>query len=311
MLWLIPFRWLAKMVFNMNSESKLSGPGYLVLNTIRIFNIIVLLMIAVASWILIVMTVKTSSFYFFDGFTHLVTSVIAIFLIISELPIQRLKNYYEATWPVLSITHGLTFFGMSMIALGCNILGNLNKAATSVEKLGHPLWSVVISAGILSIVFGFVNIVTTFLFSDSKRGLSGRQIRAYGAAPPADKMERFNSMRSGASGSTRRTANTILPSYSAPAQATTRDTFVKRMSRFMHISKPIPIPDHTETNWDERRSPIAPNIQRPPTNLHPYHLHSDRADEDVEAVPSIPGEYRESSRPRYAASSVYSQATRI
>lgn len=45
-----------------------------------------------------------------------------------------------------------------MIIIGFNVLGNLNKTATSVENLGLPLWRVVIAGGILSAIMGFVNI---------------------------------------------------------------------------------------------------------------------------------------------------------
>lgn len=48
-------------MFNMNSESKMSGPGYITLNVIRVLNIIALLTVAAASWVMLVMTVKTSN----------------------------------------------------------------------------------------------------------------------------------------------------------------------------------------------------------------------------------------------------------
>lgn len=46
-----------------------------------------------------------------------------------------------------------------MIVLGFNILGNLNKAATSVENLGLPMWRIVISSGVLTALMGFFNII--------------------------------------------------------------------------------------------------------------------------------------------------------
>jgi hypothetical protein len=46
----------------MFSENKMaSGPGYITLNVIRVLNIISLLLVVVASWIMLVMTVKTSN----------------------------------------------------------------------------------------------------------------------------------------------------------------------------------------------------------------------------------------------------------
>jgi len=46
-----------------------------------------------------------------------------------------------------------------MIVLGFNILGNLNKSATSVQSLGLPLWRIVIASGILSSLMGLFNII--------------------------------------------------------------------------------------------------------------------------------------------------------
>jgi hypothetical protein len=46
-----------------------------------------------------------------------------------------------------------------MIILGFNILGNLNKGATSAQSLGLPLWRIVIASGILSSVMGLFNII--------------------------------------------------------------------------------------------------------------------------------------------------------
>ena len=47
---------------SMNAESrKLAGPGYIILNILRVFNIISLLTVAVGSWIMLVRTVQTSN----------------------------------------------------------------------------------------------------------------------------------------------------------------------------------------------------------------------------------------------------------
>jgi hypothetical protein len=47
-----------------------------------------------------------------------------------------------------------------MVVLGNNILGNLNKEATSQKSLGLPFWRVVIGAGIIVFALGFLNIAT-------------------------------------------------------------------------------------------------------------------------------------------------------
>ena len=262
-------RWVLSKMFNMNSESKLAGPGYLVLNVLRVCNIISLLLVAVASWVMLVMTVKTSNFFFFDAFTHFITSTISIFLIVSEIPWLRLKMYFVETWPVLSVEYGLTYLGLAMVTLGFNLLGNLNKAATNQVNLGLPLWRVVITGGILPSIFGFFNIIAGWFFSDSNRGLTGRHVRSYGAAPPQDKLTKSFSLNS--SSSSRRAPSPVLPIYNAAQEDRRKSRFgrLKFPIRVSRISKPVLNDDEQFSKWDERSSPIAPAVQRPETALHP------------------------------------------
>jgi hypothetical protein len=95
--------------------------------------------------------------FFFDATSHFITQAVSIFLIVSEL--NLLKGYYARKWPVLSENSGLVFLGLTMIVLGFDTLGNLNKPATSSDNLGLPLWRVVIAGGILSALFGLFNII--------------------------------------------------------------------------------------------------------------------------------------------------------
>jgi hypothetical protein len=48
-------------MFSMNPDSKMRGPGYIILNVLRVFNIISLITIVVASWVMLVRTVQTSN----------------------------------------------------------------------------------------------------------------------------------------------------------------------------------------------------------------------------------------------------------
>jgi hypothetical protein len=63
-----------------------------------------------------------------------------------------------------------------MIVLGFNILGNLNKAATSVQLLGLPMWRVVISSGVLSSVMGLFNVIAVRLMSCLKWRYTDEQV---------------------------------------------------------------------------------------------------------------------------------------
>jgi len=148
-------------MFGLKSPKKpsanLAGPGYMILNGIRTLNIIALLSVAVASWVMIIMNIKTNHFFFFDAIAHLITSIISIFLIISEA--NLFSSYFAKNWPKFSNESGFVFLGISMIVLGFNILSNLNKSATSASTLGLPLWRIVIASGIVVSLMGLINIV--------------------------------------------------------------------------------------------------------------------------------------------------------
>ncbi|KAG0652142.1 hypothetical protein D0Z07_1030 [Hyphodiscus hymeniophilus] len=267
---------------NFNNDAK-RGPGYIILNVLRVLNIIALLTVAISSWVMLVMTVKTSNFFFFDGVSHFITSVIALFLIVSELTL--FQSYFARNWPMLSIDSGFVFLGMSMIILGFNVLGNLNKSATSVTTLGLPLWRIVIASGILSALMGLFNIIATFVFCDSVHGITGRQVRSHGASIPKNTITKSFSLNSG---STRRAATPDLPMYNTEERHKSRFG-LKFPIRMSGISRPVPNDAEQFQKWESRSSPVVPEIQRPPTALHPFH-----------AAPE---------RPEYPASSRYSEAS--
>ncbi|RFU25434.1 hypothetical protein B7463_g10918, partial [Scytalidium lignicola] len=216
-----------------------------------------------------------SILFFFDGVSHFITSVIAAFLVISELGI--FQNYFAQNWPLFGPESGLFCLGLSMLILGFNTLGNLNKPATSVENLGLPLWRIVISSGILASLLGFFNIIATNAFCNTKEGITGRQIRANGAIAPPKLTDKTNfSVSSVSSGSIHRRASTTLPTYQPPTMTTSEE---RRKSKFgFHfpirtslISKPIQNDPEQFQKWEDRSSPVVPEIQRPPTALHPIH----------------------------------------
>ena len=272
--------------FNINTESK-RGPGYIILNVIRVLNIISLLTVVVASWVMLVMTVKTSNFFFFDGVSHFITASIGLFLIVSELTL--FKSYFAKNWPMLSVESGFVFLGMSMIVLGFNILGNLNKSATSVSNLGLPLWRIVIASGILSSLMGLFNIVATFVFCDTVHGITGRRVRSHGAAIPKDTVTKSFSL---SSGSTRRAPSPELPTYNTSTEDRRKSRFgIKFPIRMSGISRPVPNDPEQFQKWESRSSPVVPEVQRPPTALHPYHT----------GVP----------QPQYPRSSTYSEVSHI
>ena len=58
-------------------KRSLAGPGYIVLNIIRVLNLITLTAVAAASFAMLVKTFNISKFFFFDGVSHLITGVLS------------------------------------------------------------------------------------------------------------------------------------------------------------------------------------------------------------------------------------------
>lgn len=57
------------------SSKSLAGPGYIILNCIRVMNIIGFLAVIAASVVMLVKTSTASKFFFFDAVTHVLTAV--------------------------------------------------------------------------------------------------------------------------------------------------------------------------------------------------------------------------------------------
>ena len=58
-------------------KRSLAGPGYVVLNVIRVCNIICLLAVIAASAVMLVKTFIVSKFFFFDGVSHVITAALS------------------------------------------------------------------------------------------------------------------------------------------------------------------------------------------------------------------------------------------
>ncbi|KAK5127495.1 hypothetical protein LTR85_006834 [Meristemomyces frigidus] len=161
------------------SPKSLAGPGYIILNAIRVMNVIGLLAVITASIVMLVKTSLASKFFFFDAVSHVLTCITGMFLLASELSLFR--SYFARNWPLLSPVHGFVTLALSMIVLGINMLGNLNKPATSEKSLGLPFWRIVIGSGIVIFILGFVNLIASYVFRDRTQGITARQVRAHGA----------------------------------------------------------------------------------------------------------------------------------
>lgn len=110
----------------------------------------------------------------------------------------------------------------------------------------------------------------TFVFCDSKLGITGRQVRSHGATTTKEASTKSNFSVS--SGSVRRAPSPVLPSYhsnSAPEDRRKSRFGLKFPIRLSGISKPVSNDPEQFQKWETRSSPVAPEVQRPPTALHP------------------------------------------
>ena len=273
----------------MFNASAVRGLGHLILNIIRACNIITLLSVAVVAWIMIVMTGIRGQFFFFDAASHFFTSCIAIFLIVTE--VNLLKPFFAKHWPVFSDLHGFTWLGMSMIVMGCHVLGNLNKPATSPATIGVSLHRLVLATGILALTFGVANIASSFIFCDRKNKINARMIRNDGnlAAQTAAKNRHLHEDADILS----HRSNSVSHNEEKSNRWTRRFTFAG--GHRLKISRPIPqqqsdveaqsqsqYPSQypVDHDWrDDRSSPIMPEIKRPDTALHPMNTNASRYSE--------------------------------
>ncbi|KAF2736354.1 hypothetical protein EJ04DRAFT_171254 [Polyplosphaeria fusca] len=161
------------------STEHLAGPGFIILNVIRAMNITALGTVVASSVVMLVKTFIVSKFFFFDATSHVITAFVGLFLIVSECSLFR--GYFARNWPLLSPSHGFVSLGCAMMVLGLNMLGNMNKQATSQETLGLPFWRLLVASGILSIIIGFFNVVASYVFRDKSRHITARRVRSHGA----------------------------------------------------------------------------------------------------------------------------------
>ncbi|KAL3300488.1 hypothetical protein RB213_014056 [Colletotrichum asianum] len=250
-------------MFNIAENQRLAGSSHVVLNVFRAFNIIGLSAVCASSWVMIVMSILKGNFAFFDSVSHFFTFCIAVFLIVSELPV--FEGYFQRNWPVLSLNHGLSWLGIAMIVMGCQVLANTSEPAFSAETLGLPLWRLILASGILAITFGFFNIISAIIFRDGD--LNSRNFRADGSLASAKSVDGY-SFRS----------NSVREEKPSKFKRLTQMTpWGRNHNGRPEISHPIPdmergyTPQQPHDYDEDRRSPIIPNIERPLTTLHPAH----------------------------------------
>ncbi|CAI7599883.1 unnamed protein product [Penicillium discolor] len=174
-------------------RESLAGPGYVILNVIRVLNIITFMDLIAACAVLLAKIDMLNSFFFFEAVTHAVVALVSLFMIISELPI--LQGYFDNHWPMFGQESSFYSLGGIMMILGVATLGTLNTKATTQEVIGMSFWQIIVSAGVLAMIISVVNVLASYIFSDPETGVSARQVRVDGAVAPQKAMSRTSSHR--------------------------------------------------------------------------------------------------------------------
>ncbi|GFF37731.1 hypothetical protein IFM46972_05314 [Aspergillus udagawae] len=228
-------------------KESLAGPGFVILNAIRVLNIIVFLDIIAAS---VVMTVKISllsSFFFFQAVSHAMAAGV------SKLPFFR--GYFDRNWPLLGQDSGFITLAVAMLILGMGVLGDLNTPATSQESLGLAFWRIVVSAGILAMVMSVINLASSFIFSDRAAGVTARHVRVYGAVAPQKVVTRASSQRSFKLGIKREDS---LPTYTPSHSPVRRQASMRSITRFpLKISPPMNLNDAASSKYSRDSSGVT------------------------------------------------------
>ncbi|KAI9797807.1 MAG: hypothetical protein M1833_005310 [Piccolia ochrophora] len=257
-------------------KKPLAGPGYIILNILRVLNIISLAAVMAASWVMLVKTFIVSKFFFFDAASHVIASAIAMFLIVSE--IQLFKLWFATNWPLLSPSSGLIPLGGAMVVLGITILGNLNKEATSQKSLGLGFWRIVIASGILACVLGVFNIIASLIFRNPKQGVTSRQVRSYGAVaaskPPSMTSSKSVNKHSRSFINTHLVRQNSLPTREHH-EPETRQPERRQSRRSLHPRLPMSISRPLNFNKQFREYLSSNPVRRPDDSHHPAHVRSE------------------------------------
>jgi len=164
-------------------KRSVAGVGYVLLNLVRVMNIVALLTVAIASIVVMLKTAENNAGFVFEATSRLITFGIAVFLIVSELPFFR--GFFARNFPLLSHSSGFVFLGACLMGLSICVLGRLNNIADSEKALGLSFWQINLAAGIVTFIVGFINVIASFIFRNKKAGVTARMVRAYGATAPS------------------------------------------------------------------------------------------------------------------------------
>ncbi|ORY64086.1 uncharacterized protein BCR38DRAFT_485223 [Pseudomassariella vexata] len=254
------------------NSGRLQGLGYIILNIIRVINVLILSIIGAASVVLMVVAKLPNGFTFFNDIALFFVVGVCVVLVLAETEFERIHRFLDQTFPVIGPNRGLTWLGLAMIIMGSHTLGQLSDSRNIPQKMGLPFWRLCIAAGILAIVFGFLNIITSWLYSNKGSGLCAREVRRGGATVENvnwkdHSSQRSNSVRKEKSKSKffgvfggGRDKDTKKPQISGPINTSAYD----------HDLEAGCSDDESAYHPEVKTSPIVPNLVRPESSHHPY-----------------------------------------
>ncbi|KAI1132163.1 hypothetical protein F5Y10DRAFT_6542 [Nemania abortiva] len=239
------------------NNSGFQGHAYIILQVIRFCNVAVLLAVMVASVLMLIFAKLPNGFQFFADIVHALVFFFAGLLIFTEIGLWGKGQAFVArAWPMLGPDRGFTGLGAIMILIGCHLLGGLNSGLYSEAGVPSQIPQVIIGAGIVTITFGFTNVIASLLFKNEQ--VRAREVRQAGATT---RDVNFNDNYSSRANSTRKP--NISGPISGPMPMSGGDTFEHGAADYYGDD------DKSVTSYDTRHSPIMPEISRPPTAMHP------------------------------------------
>ncbi|KAI1633945.1 hypothetical protein F4809DRAFT_652241 [Biscogniauxia mediterranea] len=244
-------------MFGKKSESGFQGHAYIILQVIRCCNVAVLLAAMVACALMMIFAKMPNGYQFFGDVSLAFVLVVAGVLAYAEVGIGPGQELIAKTWPVLGPHRGFSWLGISIFLIGCHLLGALSDDTYTNDSVPSQVAQVIMGAGIISLAFGVINVLASFAFRNRQSGVRAREIRNNGA------ITSNVSYRDDYSSSHR--------SNSVRKEKRRTSIWAYAKNRKPKISRPIPqdVEQGCGDCPEDRSSPIIPEVQRPPTVMHP------------------------------------------
>ncbi|KAH7311678.1 hypothetical protein B0I35DRAFT_70113 [Stachybotrys elegans] len=244
------------------------GAGMIVLQILRAATVIGLLAGAASCYILMLHLDQDRGWFVFEGASIFFLSLVCLGLIVTEFPIiNTVRDFFRESLPMLGPDSGLGALSLCLCVIGCNLLSKLNQPAYDTRNLADAFRQLIMAAGILNLVFGLLNGICTWVWSNRKEGIMARSVRSNGSlAEASEKGTRsWNEIES--IGSIRKEKR--KSKFYGMFWKGNNDNEVNSSSPRPNISGPMHADNSYDDDLEARQSPIVPGVRRPDTALHP------------------------------------------